>query len=822
MGNRLVKQSALGLALVLGTSGTASAFTLGDIEVKSALGERFEAEVPLLTLSGEILSDLEIHLGSKNDYQQLDLFRPIVISTFRYEVIRTSHGHRILVTSIEPVKEPFFNLLLRTVSGRGAHFRNYSVFLDMPASIDEPTEAQSASFGSYGASLPVKGYSSPAAVQGYAVEGNQPVEVVLPSSTAVRPVEEPVHTPPADPLQDAVMREAMTAEPPAQVPSVSRQQRQPSSVRLVSEPPSGKSVFEEARAKGYYGPVRPGETLMGISHKLSKGSPHAATQIAVALWKRNPKQFLRGDINGLMAGVLLQLPDDAEISAHSKAEAWDIIRNAEEYRRTGRLTFRSERSVPKRPAAKMMKSGMPVPEVEEAPPADERQEEPSGFDLRMSIEKDTADEQTPQRQNEQDQESAILASRRDGSSIPTDAAMVAEQNARDSATAAMHAEQLHSLNTQVSSLNRELKSSEKARLRLQSQLAALQKRLDAMDRQGSARQPEEDKSSQWLGYGILGAAAFALVAGLIALAGWLRRRFGKSKNTPPTMGQHLSPNDQPVVSPQSGESRAVERAPMGRSEPAVSLEKPGVSGAAVAAGVAAAAVAGTAAVAMAGDDDDEETAIIPPSEPSVEETLMEGSETALHDDLGVKDTSIDDVTEVGSQKEEASIEPHAADSETESSAHAAPPPKRSLIEEAMGDDFEDDLEIGGTSELDALSGTMDDHDVEETLIESPISASALQEETSKEAVSALNLGAESEEPADSIPELDLGGDEEEPSDGIPDLDLGGDEEEPSDGIPELDLGGDEEEVSDGIPELDLGGDEEEVSDGIPELDLGGD
>jgi hypothetical protein len=71
-----------------------------------------------------------------------------------------------------------------------------------------------------------------------------------------------------------------------------------------------------------YGPVRWEESLAGIALKLSgENSPFNKKQVAVALWHKNRKQFVRENMSGLQVGAMLQVPTNSEIALISAEEA---------------------------------------------------------------------------------------------------------------------------------------------------------------------------------------------------------------------------------------------------------------------------------------------------------------------------------------------------------------------------------------------------------------------------------------------------------------------------------------------------------------------
>ncbi len=76
-----------------------------------------------------------------------------------------------------------------------------------------------------------------------------------------------------------------------------------------------------------YGPIRNNEGLWDISEQLriESSSDFTTPQMAVALFENNPKAFREQNINGLLVGALLKIPDQEQISKRSKEDAFSLF-----------------------------------------------------------------------------------------------------------------------------------------------------------------------------------------------------------------------------------------------------------------------------------------------------------------------------------------------------------------------------------------------------------------------------------------------------------------------------------------------------------------
>lgn len=128
MGRKLVYL----LAFVLIAPG-AYALGLGNIERKSALNEPFNATIKIVDASAEELDSLKVKLADVERFQRAGLERSEALSQLRFEVVQSGGGTAyIKVTSQQPIREPFLNLLLEASWSKGRVFREYTVLLDPP------------------------------------------------------------------------------------------------------------------------------------------------------------------------------------------------------------------------------------------------------------------------------------------------------------------------------------------------------------------------------------------------------------------------------------------------------------------------------------------------------------------------------------------------------------------------------------------------------------------------------------------------------------------------------------------------------------------
>ena len=104
------------VAAVLATAAAfpviAFALGLGEIDLQSALNQPFSAEIPVTSESADSLGGLQVALASADTFQRYGLERPRFLNDFEFKVVSDRGRAVILVTSQQPVVEPFVTMLL--------------------------------------------------------------------------------------------------------------------------------------------------------------------------------------------------------------------------------------------------------------------------------------------------------------------------------------------------------------------------------------------------------------------------------------------------------------------------------------------------------------------------------------------------------------------------------------------------------------------------------------------------------------------------------------------------------------------------------------
>ena len=107
---------------------------LGRLNVRSALGQAFDAEVDVPVLDRDEIPSLKVNLGSQAAFKQAGLDFNAALTTLRFDLQQRPDGSNFVhITSTQPVNEPYLDLLLELTWSNGRVVREYTVLLDPPA-----------------------------------------------------------------------------------------------------------------------------------------------------------------------------------------------------------------------------------------------------------------------------------------------------------------------------------------------------------------------------------------------------------------------------------------------------------------------------------------------------------------------------------------------------------------------------------------------------------------------------------------------------------------------------------------------------------------
>ncbi|MFZ1811361.1 MAG: FimV/HubP family polar landmark protein, partial [Candidatus Nitrotoga sp.] len=273
---------ALGLVVGLVVSGFSYAISMGDINVANTLGEPMNVLIELGTASKDEISSLTARLAPPEVFKDAGLDYPSGLPPLNFKIETNANGEPyIKVTSVQPINEPFVNLLVELAWSSGKLLREYTFLLDPPGYV--PIQPQPAEVRPVEPSVVDVSELEPKAIESKAKE--EIIETPLPSTALVADEKKAVDEIPA----------------------------------TVNEPSESSSVISDSIK------VRRGDTL-GKLARQTKSSDVSLERALVALYHANTDAFDGKNMNRLKTGKILQIPAQSELDNLSQMQAVKEIR----------------------------------------------------------------------------------------------------------------------------------------------------------------------------------------------------------------------------------------------------------------------------------------------------------------------------------------------------------------------------------------------------------------------------------------------------------------------------------------------------------------
>ena len=218
---------------------------IGDIKLHSALNQNLDAEISLVTSTGDKVSDIKVNLAPPDKFDEAGVPWTSFLSKIKFETITGANDSVIIkLRSREAVTEPFLNFLLQVIWPKGILYREFTVLLDPPAAYIPPLSK-------------AENYTS-----------------------------------------------------------------EPSTIRPHEFLPTPQTRVERRLSEaGEYGPTTKNDTLWKIAEQVGKQSGVSVEQMIMALYEKNPQAFYRGNVNALLSGKILKIPESAMVLKLSREQA---------------------------------------------------------------------------------------------------------------------------------------------------------------------------------------------------------------------------------------------------------------------------------------------------------------------------------------------------------------------------------------------------------------------------------------------------------------------------------------------------------------------
>ena len=286
-------------------AGSLMALGLGEIQLESFLNQPLKASVDLLNMGGLNADDIKIRLGTSDDFDKLGIDRAYFLTSIKFEVIDNgSGGARIVMSSEEPVLEPYLDFVVEARWPSGRLLREYTVLVDPPV-FSQGTQVVSASQRVE----EVEGIAAP-------VKKN---EVAASETTK---------------YQDDANIGAWGSEQGGS--SGTHVDVRDSNLAPGAMPQRGyNAATSRSPAPGSRYMISRDQTLWEIA---SRAKPAGATvhQTMLEIQRLNPDAFINGNINRIKAGYIIYLPDAGDITSTDVSATLAEVREQNAAWREGR------------------------------------------------------------------------------------------------------------------------------------------------------------------------------------------------------------------------------------------------------------------------------------------------------------------------------------------------------------------------------------------------------------------------------------------------------------------------------------------------------
>lgn len=265
-----------GLLVLACLSSPVWALGLGELDLDSALNERFKANVELFDTAGLEASEIRVALATAEDFERVGVERFFFLTTLKFEIDEVRGKPVIRISSTQPISEPYLNFLIEVIWPSGRMLKEYTVLLDPPTFTQAAAPAVTA---------PSRDTAS-SQVSGAIDRGN------------------------------------------VNVPSARSSQSSPSG--------SGVRSTGAVNSDGTYGATGRNDTLWKIASDTLPAADVTVQQNMLAIKRINPEAFIRDNINLLKAGYVLRTPSAADARSIGVEDAKQRVLMENEAWRTGR------------------------------------------------------------------------------------------------------------------------------------------------------------------------------------------------------------------------------------------------------------------------------------------------------------------------------------------------------------------------------------------------------------------------------------------------------------------------------------------------------
>jgi pilus assembly protein FimV len=319
----------------------AHAAGLGKMNVLSPLGQPLNAEIEIVALRPGEEDSLTARIAGMDAFAAAGIEPAVLLNSLRFSVERRGNQRFLRVTTLQPVNDPFVELLIELQWNTGRLVREYTFLLDPPEY--KSRDLAAAPPKPIVKPAPVEPKPAPAEIKPPPLEPkpapaeeakpapqveSKPIEPAAPTAPPVivaTPVPTPAPTPATEPEKPAAVAEA-----PKEEPAKEELAKEPAKEAAKEEPPAKEEparveTVKEPAAEATAYEVIKGDTLSKIAGAhLPPGI--TLNQMLVAIYRANQDAFIRENVNLVRAGRILNIPSAEAIGTVDVDEANRVVR----------------------------------------------------------------------------------------------------------------------------------------------------------------------------------------------------------------------------------------------------------------------------------------------------------------------------------------------------------------------------------------------------------------------------------------------------------------------------------------------------------------
>jgi pilus assembly protein FimV len=291
----------------------AQAAGLGRLTVLSPLGQPLLAEVEIVSLQAGEEEGLSARLASPEAFGAAGIELSPALHGLRINIARRDNRPVLRLTTTQPVNEPFLDLLVELQWASGRLVREYTFLLDPPDYRNRQMIAA--------APAPTRAPQAQPQPEPKAEPAPAPQAEAQPAAAAPAPAEE---KPASSETQPADAKPATIEQQP--IP--------PEQAQAAKEEPKAEAAKEEQAKEE---PAKP-EPAKPNTHEVKKGDTLGAiaranlqpgvtlNQMLVAIFRANQEAFIRGNVNLIRTGKILNIPAAETIGSIDPEEANRLVK----------------------------------------------------------------------------------------------------------------------------------------------------------------------------------------------------------------------------------------------------------------------------------------------------------------------------------------------------------------------------------------------------------------------------------------------------------------------------------------------------------------